>query len=96
MPYTATTWHDAPDLSTPIDAGELNRMEAGISSGVAHADDAAGASHTGKLNVADIDDTPVSGETSAPISSNWAHGHSADTDTAHGLDSVKRLMFFML
>lgn len=37
-----------------------------------------------KLAVADIDDTPVNGETAAPISSNWAFDHEADTST-HGV-----------
>ena len=36
-----------------------------------------------KLAIANIDDTPVDGATTAPISSNWAYDHAAD-DTAHG------------
>lgn len=36
-----------------------------------------------KLNVADIDDTAVNGETTQPISSNWAYDHAAST-AAHG------------
>jgi hypothetical protein len=41
---------------------------------------------SGKLNIADIDDTPVNGETSAPISSNWAFDHNAtaSSDTGSG------------
>jgi hypothetical protein len=39
-----------------------------------------------KLNIADIDDTPVNGETSAPISSNWAYDHAALTQ-AHGISA---------
>ena len=38
---------------------------------------------SGKLNVADIDDTPVNAETAQPISSNWAYDHDAST-AAHG------------
>lgn len=40
-----------------------------------------------KLNTADIDDTPVNGETAAPISSNWAFDHEADTST-HGVSGA--------
>lgn len=36
-----------------------------------------------KLNTADIDDIAVNGETTAPISSNWAYDHENST-TAHG------------
>ena len=39
---------------------------------------------TGKLAVADIDDTPVNGVTDAPISSNWAHDHVAAADPHAG------------
>lgn len=35
------------------------------------------------LQPGDVDDTPVDGATTAPISSNWAYDHAAD-DTAHG------------
>jgi hypothetical protein len=44
-----------------------------------------------KLNVADIDDTAVNGETAQPISSNWAFDHDADANAhhpqAHSMDS---------
>jgi len=33
--------------------------------------------------IADIDDIPVDGETSAPISSNWAYDHENNTTTKH-------------
>lgn len=41
---------------------------------------------SGKLNISDIDDTPVNGEVSAPISSNWAFDHAAlaSSDTVVG------------
>ena len=39
--------------------------------------------HASKLSVADIDDTPVNGETAQPISSNWAFDHDADGDAHH-------------
>lgn len=38
MPYTPKTWEDAPSTATPIVAAELNRMEAGIASGVTTAE----------------------------------------------------------
>jgi hypothetical protein len=37
-----------------------------------------------RLVITDIDDTPVDGETSAPISSNWAYDHVAAADP-HGI-----------
>lgn len=37
-----------------------------------------------KLNIADIDDTSVNGETSAPISSNWAYDHENSSDAHPG------------
>ena len=40
-----------------------------------------------KLNIADIDDTPVNSETAAPISSNWAYDHAALT-AAHGVSGA--------
>jgi len=40
-----------------------------------------------KLAIVDIDDVPVNGETSAPISSNWAFDHSATTSGAHGISA---------
>lgn len=36
------------------------------------------------LRTSDVDDVPVNGETAAPISSNWAFDHEADTST-HGV-----------
>ena len=39
-----------------------------------------------KLAITDIDDTPVDGETAAPISSNWAWDHAAATQ-AHGISA---------
>ena len=39
---------------------------------------------TEKLAISDIDDVPVNNVTNAPISSNWAYDHAADT-TAHQL-----------
>ena len=38
---------------------------------------------TEKLAIADIDDTPVDSETSAPISSNWAYDHIQSDSTDH-------------
>ena len=34
----------------------------------------------------DVDDVPVDGETTVPVSSNWAYDHAALT-TAHGISS---------
>ena len=39
--------------------------------------------HTQYLLISNIDDTPVNGVTNAPISSNWAFDHDADTDAHH-------------
>lgn len=49
-----------------------------------------GHTHTAYLPIADIDDTPVNGETSAPISSNWAYDHGAASDphTGYRLESA--------
>jgi hypothetical protein len=41
---------------------------------------------TSGLTASDVDDTPVNGETAAPISSNWAFDHTALTQ-AHGISS---------
>lgn len=38
------------------------------------------------LKQADVDDTPVNGVTTAPVSSNWAYDHAALTE-AHGISS---------
>ena len=38
------------------------------------------------LTTADVDDTPVNGETAAPVSSNWAFDHAALTQ-AHGISA---------
>lgn len=38
------------------------------------------------LKQADVDDTPVNGVTTAPVSSNWAYDHAALT-TAHGIST---------
>lgn len=39
------------------------------------------------LRQADVDDTPVNGVTTAPVSSNWAYDHAALT-TAHGITAA--------
>lgn len=39
------------------------------------------------LRTSDVDDTPVNGATTDPISSNWAFDHEADTST-HGVTTV--------
>jgi hypothetical protein len=39
------------------------------------------------LKTTDVDDTPVNGATTDPISSNWAFDHEADTST-HGVSTV--------
>lgn len=36
------------------------------------------------LNSGDVDDTPVNGETTVPISSNWAYDHDIATTGTHG------------
>ena len=35
------------------------------------------------LKEADVDDTPVNGVTTAPVSSNWAYDHASNTDAHH-------------
>lgn len=52
---------------------------------------ASGHEHTQYHLVSDIDDTPVSGETSASISSNWAYEHSNASADVHGIVSVSAL-----
>jgi len=36
----------------------------------------------------DIDDTPVNGATTVPVTSNWAFDHNANTTTAHSLSTT--------
>lgn len=43
--------------------------------------------HSVYLLIADIDDTPVDGVTTAPISSNWAYDHMA-ANNPHGVDAA--------
>jgi hypothetical protein len=38
----------------------------------------------GKIGTADVDDTPVNGETAVPVSSNWAYDHAAAADPHTG------------
>lgn len=42
------------------------------------------------LTTADVDDTPVDGETSAPVSSNWAYDHE-NSGSAHPITSISGL-----
>ncbi len=39
----------------------------------------------GGLTTGDVDDTPVDGATTAPVSSNWAYDHAAATTAVHGV-----------
>ena len=65
-------------LLTHEDKAKLDGIEAG-----ADVTDAANVAAAGAVMTADVDDTPVDGATTAPISSNWAFDHAAD-DSAHG------------
>ena len=60
------------------DKAKLDGIEAG-----ADVTDATNVAAAGAVMTADVDDTPVDGATTAPISSNWAFDHAAD-DSAHG------------
>jgi hypothetical protein len=53
--------------------------DSNVSGGPWHSTSLAGA-----LSASDVDDTPVDGATTDPISSNWAHDHAAATNT-HGV-----------
>lgn len=69
---------------------DAEKIVIGNTSGTNTGDNATNTQYSGlassKLNVSDIDDTPVNGETSAPISSNWAFDHAAlaSSDTVVG------------
>jgi len=62
------------------DAAKLAGIEA-----AADVTDAANVAAAGALMVVDIDDAPVDGETTAPISSNWAFDHNAAATGVHGV-----------
>ncbi len=49
-----------------------------------------GAGTSSLLNTGDVDDTPVDGATTAPVSSNWAYDHvaAADPHTGYVLESL--------
>ena len=57
-------------LLTHEDKAKLDGIEAG-----ADVTDAANVAAAGAVMTADVDDTPVDGATTAPISSNWAYDH---------------------
>ena len=66
--------------TTPADSDEFLINDGGTSKRIQYSNVVGG-----KLNTADIDDTPVDSETAAPISSNWAHDHSnGDSHTIYG------------
>ena len=68
-------------LLTHEDKAKLDGIEAG-----ADVTDATNVAAAGAVMTADVDDTPADGATTAPISSNWAHGHAAATQ-AHGISA---------
>jgi len=69
--------HEIEDhLNTTATGAELETLTDGSDADSLH-------THNLKLNISDIDDSPVNGETSAPISSNWAYDHDADEDAHH-------------
>jgi hypothetical protein len=73
--FTRTTWIDIrPGIACNAQAVVADH---GTMTGLGDDD------HPQYLLVADIDDAPVNGETTAPISSNWAFDHDADADAHH-------------
>ena len=72
--WTSLAYHHDPDLAATYAA------IAHTHSGVYEPADAT------LLKQADVDDTPVNGVTTAPVSSNWAYDHAA-LSTAHGISS---------
>jgi len=66
-------------LLTHEDKAKLDGIEAG-----ADVTDATNVAAAGAVMTADVDDSPVDGATTAPISSNWAYDHAAAT-AAHGV-----------
>ena len=45
-----------------------------------------------QLDTGDVDDTPVDGATTAPISSNWAYDHE---EAVSGVQSDNRILIFV-
>jgi hypothetical protein len=72
---------DHTHASTGAQAGQLDHGLAMTAASLLDND------HPQYLLLTDIDDTAVNGVTDAPISSNWAYDHAADT-SAHGLNIV--------
>lgn len=65
-------------ITASLVAGSIDetKLDASVNASLDLADSA--------LQAADVDDTPVNGATTAPVSSNWAFDHEADTST-HGV-----------
>jgi len=59
MAYVKKVWKDYPDTTTPIVASDMNNIEDGIE-----------ALDTGKVNIADINNTLTSTSTTVPLSAN--------------------------
>lgn len=73
-------------ISAAIVAGSIDesKLDASVNASLDLADSAVQpAGLSSYFQTANIDDTPVNGETAAPISSNWAYDHENST-TAHG------------
>lgn len=73
-----------PDLPTDL-IDQIKTID-GSGSGL-DADTLDGLDADAFLKYVDVDDTPVNGETTIPISSNWAYDHAAST-AAHGISGA--------
>lgn len=73
-------------ITASLKSGSIDetKLDASVNASLDLADTAVQpAGLSGYFQTANIDDTPVNGETAAPISSNWAYDHENST-TAHG------------
>ena len=89
----ATADQTAQEIATLIDAdataettlkSALGLGSAAYTASTAYATAAQGGKADSALQPGDVDDTPVDGATTAPISSNWAFDHAANLN-AHGI-----------
>lgn len=78
------------DITASLKAGSIDetKLDTSVNASLDLADSAVQpAGLSGYFQTANIDDTPVNGETAAPISSNWAYDHAAtaasDTTAGH-------------
>ena len=72
------------DSVTPTELGYVH----GVTSAIQTQIDGKEAADSTILKEADVDDSPVNGVTTAPISSNWAYDHAANSGAHHGADDL--------